>query len=363
MNFNCTGSNIRNITIQAGGSDDRQSRTVRFPSQESQGSQIIVEGDRDVVEKICSTIDAFVKKLDNRITEAMEIPPSKHSKLIGRGGEVRRDLESRFDVTLDIPRKDTPGPSGSSVKISGTSEDVDKAKTQILQLLGDSEGETVQVPRRFHHAISDGGQFFRRLRNEYNVTVDHAGQKPPQQQPMKATQTRNRINASGSSSLPLITDDMSSGDNDSNNLEHHSWELVDNSTAGGEIDGDEAVIPWVMHGSSDAVKEARSLLERTLAEAARQTTTGYLILPDPRTYRFVVGPGGAQVNAIREKTGTRVSVPKSQAQGEAIEIRGEKEGVERAKEMILDVVRDAGGNNGGSGGGGGGRGRGGRRPG
>ena len=311
------------------------------------------------MERICSSIDAFVKKLDNRITEAMEIPQSKHPKLIGRGGEVRRDLESQFDIALDIPRKDTPGPSGLSVKISGTREDVEKAKTHILKLVGDNEGETVQVPQRLHHAVSDGGQFFRRLRNDYNVTVDHAGQKPPAQ-PTASSQTRNRVNASGSSSLPLITDDMSPG-NDNNNLDHHSWELIDD-TAAGENDGDNTMIPWVMHGSAESVKQARSLLERTLADASRQTTVGYLILPDPRTYRFVVGQGGAQVNAIREKTGTRVSVPKSQAQGEAIEIRGEREGVEQAKEMILGVVRDAGSNNSGGGGGGagGGRGRGGR---
>ena len=328
--------------MKAGGSDDRQSRTVRFPSQESQDSAIVIEGDRDVVEKICSSIDAFVKKLDNQVTEAIEIPQSKHSKLIGRGGEVRRNLESEFDITLDIPRKDTPGPSGSSVKLSGTRENIEKAKTHLLRLIAENEGETIQVPRRLHHAASEGGQFFRRLRNEYNVTVDHAGQRPPAQSATAASQTRNRVNASGSASLPLITDDLYS-ENNSDNLDHHSWEIFVNANDDNKAD-ENATIPWVMHGSVESVKQARALLERTVADAARQTTTGYLILPDPRTYRFVVGQGGTQVNTIREKTRTRVTVPKSQTQGEAIEIRGEREGVEQAKEMILGVVRDAGGN-------------------
>ena len=325
--------------MKAGGSDDRQARNVKFPSQDSQDSVIIVEGDRDIVEKICSSIDAFVKKLDNQITEAIEIPQSKHPKLIGRGGEVRRNIESQFDITLDIPRKDTPGPSGSSVKLTGTHENVEKAKTHLLKLLAESEGEAIQVPRRLHHAVSDGGQFFRRLRNEYNVTIDHAGQRPPAQSAAATSKLRSRVNTNGSVSLPLITDDPSS-ENNSDNLTHHSWEIVDNMNHTDET-SENATIPWVMHGSAESVKQARALLERTVVDAARQTNTGYLILPDPRTYRFVVGQGGKQVNAIREKTGTRVTVPKSQARGEAIEIRGDKEGVEQAKEMILEVVRDA----------------------
>jgi rRNA processing protein Krr1/Pno1 len=66
-------------------------------------------------------------------------------------------------------------------------------------------------------------------------------------------------------------------------------------------------------------------------------------------YRFVIGPGGAQINSIRKQTGCRITVPKDQAKGEAIEVLGSKEGVEKAKDIILGIVK-----NGGSGGGGGG---------
>ena len=331
------GTNIRNMTLAAGGSDERLSRIVRFPSQDSQESLIVVEGERDVVEKICSSIDAFVKKLENRIVEAVEVPQSRHVKLIGRGGEVRRNIESQFDVTLDIPRKDTQGPAGSSVRLLGTPEDVERAKEHILKLVAENEGETVDVPKRFHHAISDNGRFFRQLRSDYNVTVDHAGQRPP-----ATSQTHNRANGNiaSSSSLPLITDDTSS----SANLDHHSWEVIDTSIpADSNDEASNGTIPWVLHGSPDSTKSARAALDRALANASSQTTTGYLILPDPRTYRLVVGPKGTQVDAIRKKTGTRVNVPKDQSRREAIEIRGDREGVEGAKEMILEVVRGAGG--------------------
>ena len=70
-----------------------------------------------------------------------------------------------------------------------------------------------------HHAISNGGQFFRQLRNNHQVTVDHAGHKLPAK---PDTTTR----ANGSGSLPLITDD------DDKDSDAHSWKVV--ATAAGE---------------------------------------------------------------------------------------------------------------------------------
>jgi rRNA processing protein Krr1/Pno1 len=98
--------------------------------------------------------------------------------------------------------------------------------------------------------------------------------------------------------------------------------------------------PWVLSGTPENVAKARAVIEKALASATQQSTTGYLILPDPKTYRFVVGQGGSQINAIRKKTGCRINVPKEQARGEAIEIRGSPSGLEEAKEMILEAVQN-----------------------
>ena len=94
--------------------------------------------------------------------------------------------------------------------------------------------------------------------------------------------------------------------------------------------------------------KARALLETAVQQASGSSSTGYLILPDPSTYRFVIGPGGAQVNAIRTRTGCKIMVPRDQARDEAIVITGSATGVEEAKDMVLEAVRSAA--NGGDGG-------------
>ena len=312
--------------MEAGGSEDRRdlARTVRFPGQDSEDNTIRVEGSQAIVDKIVAAIEAFASQMENSTTESIEVAPEKHRMLIGRGGEVRRALESRFNVGLDIPKLSQQGPARSQVKVSGQPGDVEKAKTHILELVKDREGEAFQVPRKYHQAISDNGQFFRRLRNDHKVTVDHAGHQPPKK---SAAIARPQLN--GGASLPLITDDSSSIDN-------HSWDVVDS----GE-NAEEGDIPWILRGSPESVAKARAILEKAMEQAKSQQSqsVGYLVLPDPKTYRFIIGQGGSQINTIRKETGCRITVPRDQSQGSAIEIVGSKEGVEQARDIILDVVQ------------------------
>lgn len=279
-------------------------------------------------------IQSFVNQRESQANEVIEVVPEKHRLLIGRGGETKRNLESQFKVSIDVPKISQQGPARSQVKLAGLPTDIERAKAHILTLVQDEGGETIQVPRRIHHTISNNGQFFRHLRADHKVTVDHAGQHPP---PKPAGATRSQAN--GAETLPLITDDHSSEDK-------HSWTVVDFNTESKE-EGD---IPWILRGSSENVTKARSILEKAIeqAQSQQQSSTGYLVLPDPRTYRYIVGQGGSQINSIRKQTGCKITVPRDQAKGEAIEIVGSREGAERAKDIILDVVQNGG--NGGIGG-------------
>jgi len=297
---------------------------VRFPRPESDENTIKVEGNKAIVDKIIQSIQDTVNERDTQKVETIEVAPEKHRILIGRGGEVRRQMESQFKCTIDIPKQTATGAARSQIKITGQPSDVDNAKAHIFGLIKDQEGETIVVPRNLHHVIANNGQFFRNLRNNHSVTVDHGDHRPPAKPAAPAG--RNRVNGGA---LPLITDEAPNS--------AHSWEIVDSNTS-----TETGEIPWILRGSAENVAKARSALEQALEKAKQPTATGYLILPDPRSYRLVVGPGGSSINNIRKKTGTQVTVPRDQKQGEAIEIVGPKEGVEEAKDIILELVQNGG---------------------
>lgn len=280
-----------------------------------------------MVDKISAAIEAFAGQRDNRTTQVIEVAPEKHRMLIGRGGEARRALESQFNIGLDIPKLSQQGPARSQVKVSGQSADVERAKTHILDLVKEQDGDTFQMPRKYHQAISDNGQIFRRLRNDHNVSVDHAGHQPPKR---SANGARPQVN--GGTVLPLITDDQDS-------INSHSWEVVDSAE-----NVEEGNIPWILRGTPESVAEARGMLEKALEQAKNRQSgsIGYLVLPDPKTYRFIIGQGGSQINSIRKQTGCKITVPRDQSPGSVIEIVGSRDGVEHARDIILDVVEHGG---------------------
>lgn len=296
---------------------------VRFPKPDSTESTIRLEGNGKIVDSIIAAIEEFVKERADQVSETVDVPTAQHRLLIGRGGDTRRGIESKFNVTLDIPKQ---GSGRTDVKLKGASGAVAEAKEHIQGMMKDQHAETAFVPTHLHHAVADNGAFFRRLRSDHQVTVDHAGKSVPANPASEET----RSSANGTS-LPLITDDPTEA------TDAHSWKVIDNSLS---ADADTTPFPWVLSGSPENVAKARAAIEKAIASASQQSATGYLILPDPKTYRFVVGQGGSQINAIRKKTGCRINVPKDQARGEAIEIRGSSAGLEDAKDMILEAVQN-----------------------
>lgn len=311
-----SGANLRNMIVEAGGSDEprERARIIQFPKQETDGNTIKLEGRSEVVDKLIKRIEEFVAHRESQVTATIDVPTEKHRSLIGRGGDAKRQLESQFKVSIDIPRQ---GSGETAVKITGLEADVEKAKEHIVNSTKEKPAEIVQVPRSLHQSISNGGQFFRRLRNDFHVSVDHAGQATPAK-PTAAPRANG-------GALPLITDDAEA------TSDVHSWHVVDNTS------NEEGDIPWVLKGSPENTEKAKKAITTAL-EQAKDSVTGFLVLPDPKTYRHVIGQGGSKVNSIRKQSGCKINVPRDQ--GEAIEVIGTKEGVEKAKDLILAAVRD-----------------------
>lgn len=309
--------------MKAGGSDDRRelSRTIQFPSQDSSGNSIKVEGRKAVVEAIVAQIEAFVNERASQISSVVDVPRDKHRALIGRGGETRRQMEAQFAVTVDIPRQ---GEDRTDIKVTGLPANVEKAKEHIQSLVREQHSVTVQVPRRVHHAVSNNGQFFRRMRNENHVTIDHAGQAIPPRPTGPTTATP----VNGSGAVPLITDDEEAA------AGAHSWSVVEaTSEEAGEI-------PWVLHGAPENVDKAQRALAKAIEQQGQGGATGYLLLPDPRVFRYIVGHAGKKIESIRKQSGCRIHVPQGRAGNEPIEVVGSKDGVEVAKDLILAAVTE-----------------------
>ena len=310
------------MVLAAGGPTEEreQNRVIKVPKADSGETAIRIEGHKAVVDKIVAEIERIVLERNNQISDTVDVPPEKHRVLIGPRGETRRKLEAELGVSIDVPKESVQGPARAQIKLIGTPDKIEAAKTHITKMFQVAEGQTLQVPCSLHHAISDNGRFFVRLRNDHSVTIDHAGQQPPP----KTMGTSTNSNEP----LPLITDDEPGN-------QGHSWSIQE-GRPGSDAKGS---IPWILRGSPDNIAKAQTLIQKALENAKTPTATGYLVLSDPSTYRLVIGSGGSQINSIRKQTGCKINVPRSQEPGQAIEITGTKEGVEKARDIILEIVQ------------------------
>ncbi|KAL5614849.1 hypothetical protein BROUX41_004931 [Berkeleyomyces rouxiae] len=313
------GMGIRDLVQAAGGSVERRdlARAIQFPKQETDGNTIKLEGRTDVVRKLIEAITAKVAEWDSQVSELIEVPIDQHRALIGRGGDVKRGIETKFSVSLDIPRQ---GENNTNIKVTGRPENVEVAKEHIATLVKEQEGETIQIPRNMHHSISNNGQIFRRLRNDFNVRVDHAGQSiPAKPEPVRST----------GGALPLITDNADAL------ASAYSWSTVQSpeSTETGEI-------PWVLRGSPENIEKAKKAIQNALSQSKSSDTTAFLTLPDTKSYRFIIGAGGSKVKSIRTQSGCKINVPQPNAADQAIEIVGSPDGVLMARDLMLEAVEE-----------------------
>lgn len=323
------GENLKQLITAAGGDPTQSARIVQIPKPSSAEEVIRLVGSSDVVTQLMQSINDFVAVRESQVTDTIEVPADRHGALIGAGGAVKKSIQSECNVVLDIPDRTVTGPARAQVKVIGQPADIEKAKERINTILRQGAGETVHVPTRLHHTMSDGGKLFQILRRDMNVTVDHNRQRAPAR-PAAPTFQQDV------SSMPLITDDSAGALSAPDVFDTAKWHIMDNEVP---ADGNDPTIPWVLKGNSDDVEKARMIVEAAIV-AAGKSATGYLVLPDPSsTHSHVVGPGGSTIKAIRETTGVNPTVPKA-GEGGPIVVVGTPEKLEAAREMILQAVVD-----------------------
>ena len=170
---------------------------------------------------------------------------------------------------------------------------------------------TLQIPKRLHHRVSNDGRTKNQLRQRFQVYVSHDGVELPK--------------AAANGDLGRIDEEE----------ETYSWHVIEDPE-----DSDET-IPWKLRGSNDAnLQKAKDFLENLVSSVQDQgNCTGYLGVP-PEHHYLVIGKGGQRIGIVREETGCTVDVPKRGDGNDTIVIRGNREGVERARDLIIEAVEE-----------------------
>lgn len=86
---------------------------IKVPSEEDKSSTIVVTGAPANVERAKSALNEKVEELEKEEADKalkgfeikIDVKPEYHPKLIGRGGQVIKQLRSDYDVNIQLPTK------------------------------------------------------------------------------------------------------------------------------------------------------------------------------------------------------------------------------------------------------------------
>ena len=143
---------------------------------------------------------------------------------------------------------------------------------------------TIPVPLKYHHSISQQGNFFKTLRS-FGVHVDQSAQ--PSQ-----------------SAIPVRREPPARIDDASTEASGVEWELALNFQ-----DSEEGDSIWTLKGRDQAsLDRAENLIKEAIENAARMSHVGFLTLADRSMFPRIVGTKGANVARLRNETGADITV-------------------------------------------------------
>lgn len=269
------GANIKKIR------DETQTK-IDLPAPGDTNEVIIISGKKDKVAIARDLILKIQSELSDIVSEEITIPSKYHTSLIGTGGKlISAIMEECGGVSIKFPSAES---KSDKVTIRGPKEDVDKAKTQLLELSNERQissftAELRAKPQHHKYLIGKNGASIKQIRDTTGARV-----------------------------------------------------IFPNSQ-----DEDKELITII--GKESAVQKAKEQLEQAILDIDNVTEGEVNV--DPKYHKHFVARRGRVLNAISEDFGgVMISFPRPGVDSDRVQLKGAKECIELAKARILEIVND-----------------------
>lgn len=199
--------------------DDCGGVSISFPRSGDMSNRVVLKGSRECINAAKQRINEIVEELEAMVTIECVIPQKHHAKVMGTKGMKVQDIQSRYEVQIKFPDRNTQDdqgfgymdgdvgnnlPNGDSseaptvrpcdvIRITGKPENCEAAKQALI----DNVPITIEmnVPYDYHGSIiGPKGQSIRDLSRTYDVHIDVPSKNSDQHLDIiKITGTRENV--------------------------------------------------------------------------------------------------------------------------------------------------------------------------
>ncbi|BES96901.1 Hypothetical protein domain [Nesidiocoris tenuis] len=313
---------------------------------------IRIEGDKEGVTAAKQELEDMIAKMELEKEKDVIIDSKYHKMLIGQKGEAIRETKEKFSqVLITFPQQDS---KSDIVKLRGPKDEVDKCHKYLQKKVKEivESSYQIQIPAYQCHKyiIGKKGVTIQKLREETNATID----MPPENsnsdtititgKKESVEKAKDLIMKIQNEQNNVVTEDVSIPPKLYNSLIGAGGKIIRSITE--DCGGVQIKFPppdsnsdkVVLRGTKEDVKKAIKMLLEQVNEHEQNSFSTY-VRANPMHHKYLIGKSGANINRIRESTGTRIIFPSDKDDDkELIMIQGKKEGVEQAKAELLAAI-------------------------
>lgn len=293
------GGNIRKVRDSTGA-------RIIFPTAEDKDQELItVIGTEEAVREAQRELEELIKSLDNVIEDTMSVDPKHHRYFVARRGQVLRDLADEYGgVMVSFPRT---GSQSEKVTLKGAKECVEAAKKRMQEIVEDLDAQvTVEcvIAQKFHRSImGPKGSRIQQITRDHNVQIKFPEREDPQAAPPTEAPVQENGEANGEVKEPV---------------DPNAPKKCDVIVISGRKERCEA-----------AVEALKALVPVTIE-----------VEVPFELHRYIIGQKGSGIRKMMDEFEVNIQVPAPDQQSDIIAITGLANHLERAKEGLLERVKE-----------------------
>ncbi|XP_060775743.1 high density lipoprotein binding protein a isoform X1 [Neoarius graeffei] len=292
------GGNIRKVRDSTGA-------RIIFPTPEDKDQELItVIGTEEAVAEAQKELEALIKSLDNVVEDSMSIDPKHHRFFVARRGQVLREIAEEYGgVMVSFPRT---GSQSDKVSLKGAKDCVEAAKRRMQEIIEDLDAQVTMecvIPQKYHRSImGPKGARIQQITRDHNVQI-----KFPEREDVQASQAEA--------------------------------EVQENGEANGEVK--EFVDPTLPKKCDVIVLSGRRERCEAAVEALKALVPVTVEVEVPfELHRYIIGQKGIGIRKMMDEFEVNIQVPAPERQSDIISITGLATHLDRAKEGLLERVRE-----------------------
>ncbi|KAJ8274644.1 hypothetical protein COCON_G00092690 [Conger conger] len=311
IHFPSEGSGIDTVTIRGPAEDvDKARKQLLSLAEEKQTKSHTVEpsshcvGTEEAVRDAAKELEGLIKNLDNVVEDFITVDPKHHRYFVARRGQVLRDLADEYGgVMVSFPRTAS---QSDKVTLKGAKECVEAAKKRMQEIIEDLDAQVRMecvIPQKFHRSLmGPKGSRIQQITRDHNVQIKFPDREDAQGSPTEPVAQENGV-TNGEEKEPADPDVPKKCD----------------------------II--VLSGRKERCEAAVEAL-KALVPVSIDVEVSYEL------HRYIIGQKGSGIRKMMDEYEVNIQVPAPDLQSDIISITGLASNLERAKEGLLERVRE-----------------------